>query len=313
MTVINAMKFNENDAGMVADSLSTNNVRKYEFADKIITLNPKEDVYFLVAGSGPADILYQAAERLQSAIPKQEEHSVENTAHMLAVIINGIKREMIGNFLQSTYGVSSTEAIQGHAFVNGNPVSIDPQLKEKIMGAYIMEDRRLYDLFKGAFLLLGKAQKGTALYNIELHGPTLLSARPYASIGTGSDQSDLVLYNFLKNIRREARNNIDFVKGMAALLRATNASTDVNPGVGGVPAISYFKDNIMITLKEDESRLASELVRVNDAGLLSEDKFRLNLEALLSGKANYEKIEKKAFSENHQNSKIMRILRGYKE
>lgn len=307
------MKFSETAAGMVADSLSTSNVRKYEFADKIVALNPKEGMHFLVGGSGPADVLYQATKYLQSEIPKQEELSVRHTAHMLASIINGIKREMVGSFLQSTYGVSSAEAIQGHTFVNEKPVPIDAALKAKIMDTYTLEDKRIGDYFRGSFLLIGKAKKGTTLYNIDLHGPTLLSARPYASIGTGSDESDRILYNFVRSIKREERENIDFVEGMAALLRATNASTDVNPGVGGVPTISYFNGNLTTTLKEDESRLASELVRINDAGLLPEKSFRLELEALLSGIADYEQIERRVFIENPHSAKIMRILRGYKE
>ncbi len=312
MTVINAMKFSETAAGMVADSLSTSNIRKYEFAEKIFTLNPEEGTYFLVGGAGQANILYQVSRYLKSEVTKLEDYSVRRVVHTLSSIVNGIKREMVDSFLQSMYGISSTEAIQGHTFVNEKPVPIDGQLKAKILEGYTLEDRRLQELFMGAFLLLGKAKKGTTLYHIELHGTTLLCDRPYVSIGKGSDESDRILYTFVKNLTREERKDIDFVEGMAALLRATNASTDVNPGVGGVPTISYFKDDSMVTLKEDESRLASELVRVNDGGLLEEVVFKESLEALLLEKEDYEQMERKAFRENPQSSKIMRVLRGYK-
>ena len=42
MTVINAMRFADGAGGMVADSMSSTQTRKYEIADKIVTFGNEE-------------------------------------------------------------------------------------------------------------------------------------------------------------------------------------------------------------------------------------------------------------------------------
>ena len=120
-----------------------------------------------------------------------------------------------------------------------------------------------------------------------------------------------VLYQFIKSLSRDERCKIDLVSGMAALIRATNASSSFNIGVGGVPIISYFDEKGIIHLREDESRLAVELVKAGDAGLLPQTKTRESLESLLKQTAKAEELEK-VFLDNPNYPKIMRLLRGYR-
>lgn len=312
MTVINAMKFNEQEGGMVADSQSSTQVRKYEFADKVVPIKCTNTVA-LVGGAGVADFLYEASSSLLSYANEHQELDIRSLAKVLSEITLKMKREKIDQYLRSQFGVDSQGALTGQIIVDGKPISIDPQLKGPITEVFTVQGRYATELFHGGFVIIGKDVSGTNLYQLHIGEAPFLSARPYASMGSGGDESDKILYHFIKSIKREDRNKIDPVEGMSALIKATNASSDFNQGVGGVPTISQFGAKGIITLEEDESRLATELVRAYNAQLISSEAHHNGLDALLHQKNCFEEVEKAAFKENQKYDQIMRLLRGYKD
>ena len=224
-----------------------------------------------------------------------------------------MKRTTIDEYLQNTFGINSNTALNGMAITNdGKNFSLDQQLKSMIIEAYTWQSKNIQEQFQGGFIVLGHApQKRVGLYWVGFNDNSAISD-PYASIGSGMDESDRVLYKFIKSLERDQRKNIDFKEGMETLIRATNASSEINQGVGGVPTINYFKKEKITTLKEDESRLATELVKLKDAALLEKDTFYESLENLLLQNKTAEEIEQKVIKTHQQYHKMMQILRGYR-
>ncbi|MFH0700842.1 MAG: hypothetical protein V2A62_00230 [Candidatus Woesearchaeota archaeon] len=306
MTVINAMKFNDKEGGMVADSQSSTSLRKYEFADKVGSIC-KGDLYLLLGGSGRTDILGEMRDRLFGFLNSekgQEIKTARSAADVLSQMMTDYKRKAIEQYLISTYGVSSQAALSGQG--------IDPKLHQVIMEALTAQSKDAQETFNQWFLMIGKDSTGTSTYFIPMGCLPIFRAEPYTTIGSGSDESDKVLSSFIKGLGRSGRRNVVPLKGMKALIRATNASSEVNQGVGGVPTISYFNEKGITILGEDESRLATEIVRVNDARLIQDELAESCLETLLYQSGHLDEVETQAFKRAEPGyDRIMRFLRGY--
>ncbi len=297
------MKFNENEGGMVADSQSSGGGRKYDFADKVESAQSKDGTTVLFGGAGPADFLHEVNAKLRNELAELGNYDVENVARLLSGISSVLKRDKINVHLLSTFGIDAIKALSGE----GVGQHLLPQVKEVLTGQGM-------GMFQGEYVLVGKDKTGVKIYDIYLANSPALVARPYSSTGSGIDESDKVLYKFALGLGREERQNIPVVKGMAALINATNASSDFNQGVGGVPTISYFNDGKIVFLDEESSRLATEIVRVGEAGLIRAESADESLEALLRKTSDCDLVEKSAFKSvgPTQYDKIMRYLRGYK-
>lgn len=305
MTVINAMKFNDREGGMVTDSQSSTDLRKYDFAEKVVSISStSQKTIILAGGSGASNFLYEARSRLQEALGEREKYTVKNAADLLAEIQTQMKRSTINAELRSSFGVEFSQALSGQGISD---------YMQKAMGETFTGQRENQKKYlSGGFLLVGKDERGTYLYVIGIGDNPTWIAQPYGTIGIGGDESDKVLSGFVKSLKREQWHNINPLLGMSVLIRATNASSELNQGVGGVPIVSYFNDSGVTILPEDESRLATEIVRVADAQLIPPEAARTSLEQLLYQKSGFEDVEQETFRKNPQYDKIMRFLRGYK-
>ena len=106
MTVINTMKFNEKEGGMVADSQSSTSLRKYDLADKIIPLSSGYGSMILAGGTGVSDFLYEASEILRKQLSQEKNYNVTDTANTLAEVMIQMKRQKIETHLKTKYGIS---------------------------------------------------------------------------------------------------------------------------------------------------------------------------------------------------------------
>jgi hypothetical protein len=312
MTVINAMKFNGKEGGMVADSQSSNHMRKYDLADKIVFIESEDGTTnCLVGTAGAADICFQAGQELKEQLATKPSFSVQEVARTLSEITVATKRRMINDYLISEFGIDASSALSGHAIVGGKHVPLEGQIREKVASVVSGQVPALGQLFHSGFIVLGSDAKAPSIYNLAFGEMMLLGSHPYASIGSGADESDKVLYQFLKSKRREERSAVGLVEGMAALIRATSASSDFNKGVGGVPTISYFSDSKTVVLREDESRLATEIVKVADAGFVNPKAAYGVLDQILTKEARADKVNKDFFRASPKYHKMMDFLRGY--
>jgi len=303
MTVINAMRFNKGEYGMVVDSQSSTHLRKYSIADKVKAISTQNGTSALVGGTGSSDLLYETLLALNRAASSKE-LSVDQLAKALSQISIGIKRDKIDSYLKSTFGIEHKQALSGEG--------INPQLMQNVVEALTGQNRSFQEFFNGSFLLIGKDSEDVALYGVPFGGPELLSARPYGSIGSGSDESDKVLYGYVNSLKREQQNDIPFLDGMAALIRATNASSDINQGVGGVPTIGYYNSKGITLLREAESKLVTEIVKIRE--MIQKPDYELSLSGLLNDSMPLDEAERIAFNKDNpvKYDQIMRCLRGFK-
>ncbi len=141
-------------------------------------------------------------------------------------------------------------------------------------------------------------------------------SRPYSSIGSGEDIADEELYSFFERVPREERENINPVKGLCALLNATERASAINIGVGGTPSIRILgkkgKKVEVISPPENASRLAIEIVKGTRRNYLSEEFEEEAIKQLLFRGKDFQTIEKEMWAAAKNKDKLSLMLRGYK-
>jgi len=307
MTVINAMRFNEKAGGMVADSQGSRYNRKYNTTQKISSLKGKKGNVLLFGGSGAGEVLYESGERLGEHFGEEADFTTRDFVFALSDTVTRTGREFIDASLRSQFGLETAEYLAGKT---REGVPIGDHVLSNAKDLFEMDKTRLLE---GGFLVLGQSEGGVLLYSAPNGHRPLLSSEPCGSIGSGTDESDRVLHEFRKNLPRAETDNIDPLRGMEALIRATYRSSDLNQGVGGVPTVSYFNDEKgIVMLDEDRSLLATEIVRVGDEGIIERDRTLEALQEVLSNKRPVMEIEDGIFS-GERYVEISRFLRGYKK
>jgi hypothetical protein len=108
-----------------------------------------------------------------------------------------------------------------------------------------------------------------SIYKLSSQGLTMRSSSPYASIGSGSDQSQNILSRFASGLRRDERDDTEPVDGLYTIVEATNASR-INQGVGGTMTIYKISPEGITSVDEDESRLVGEIVEADSLGYLDQ-------------------------------------------
>ncbi len=319
MTVVNVMRFNSTSGGMVADTQVTSGMQKQNVVEKIMSIG-NDDLIALVSGAGRMpnvfetfDALkenYEGAIKLLGHIEEEELpediakrlSSVRGIADIISTITITQKRERIRRIFKSRYDINIDEFPTAEG--------INSSLWQDMKDIYTGENAD--DLaIEAQFIIIGKDTAGVHTYGVDSADIPVFIPNMYQSIGAGSDVADYVLGRFVESLPRKEWNNISLVKGMAALLRATNESTDSTLGVGGTPSVAYFEgDGGVIMLGEQEAHLASEIVRVGDSRLIPQKAMHTSLDALLRGKASFDDVERMVFKNNYHS--ISRFLRGYK-
>ena len=301
MTVVNTMRFNDNSGAMVSDSQGSNQVRKYDLFDKIRTYET-DRAQLLVGMTGDPDMLSECLDQFK--VELKTDFTVDLANQLLSEIATKKKRKIVDAYLKTTYGIDTETALKGEG--------ISPQILPGMLQDLKAESQSAMQRFNSLYLLVGKDDSGCGLSSIYFGSSPSVSSIPYSSFGSGRDQSDSVLGKYVTELKRKDMENIPFIPGMAALIRATNDSSDFNQGVGGIPAIAYLDSDGITTLDEDAALLASEIVRVQDAELITGRRAEMALEGILSGGLSFDQAEKKAFRDSRKEKEIMRFLRGFK-
>ena len=304
MTVINVMRFNKESGGMVADSQGSTQMRKYDLFVKSMLLGNK----FIMGGTGSSSVLDEAGKGLAGGLYDPKKNTYEN-AQVLSMILNESYRGYIDDLMKAKFGFCSKEFIAGR-LADGTPIG--QHLIQPAGEVYSGGDQSWQQKRANEFVVIGRDEDDCRIYYVPMIGRPTMSSLPFATAGSGMDEADNVLHDFMRSIPREKRQEIEFVPGMATLIRATNRASDLNPGVGGVPTISYLKGELSRVLPEQDSILATEIVRVADKGLVTEPEALQSLENLLGESANFKDIEDKIFWGKNSSKEIMRFLRGYR-
>ncbi len=304
MTVITAMRFNSNSGGMVADSQGSNTIRKYDLFVKSALLGGK----FILGGTGSSDVLNEASKRLSENGYDPKLSTYDNACKLSDILLEAY-RENINEQMRAHFGFGVGEYISGK-LADGTPIGLHVlQSAERLYGG---DDRVGQRNRANEFVVIGKDENDSKIFSVSVVGKPTESSLPFATAGSGYDEADKVLHDFIKSVPRDDRNDIDFVNGMAALIRATNRASELNPGVGGIPTISYFNGEKSRVLPEQDSLLATEIVKASDGNLVSETESLQSLEGLLADNANFKAIEEKIFWNKNNYREIMEFLRGYR-
>lgn len=308
MTVINALRFNEQEGAIVADEQSsTSSGRKYDIAEKLHQIE-KKDLKIIYGGSGASNFLYDIHTTVQDVMKKNNGTDIksEEFLDIFGKVILNKKITELDSILRSNYNVSYDDLIRGYCVRNGERVEIAS--KEAILQTI----NKYSDENTSGFLMFLKDNSKSGIY-IASTKSTIpqLWAQQYASIGSGSDMGETILYDFIKSKTREERINIDPIQGIIALLDATDVASKRNSGVGGTPSISIVFQDKIYTPSEINSKLASELVKARKAGCLRSAFVNKALEKLIFEQAKMEDIEADMWKHTKDSQKLSRVLRGY--
>lgn len=321
MTVISAMKFNKKEGAIVADEQSSNTgtLRKQDLATKVHVLESKEQgVLGIMGGSGASDVLYDTYLTVQEclAVNQGKIKSKNELTTVIGKMMSNVKRKYINGYLQNLFGLSETEFLMGYKI---NPDETKTPIHESWMQRYSRiisgsSEEQLTGFLNNVFLILASDAQGVELYyaSMALANAYPIS-RPYEAIGSGSDMADSELYSFFESLPREERDHIPPVKGIAALLTATDKASTRNIGVGGTPFIYIVKDGkILPSPHENNTRLAVEIVRGTRKGYLSPD-FELSaLNTLVYEGGDFKSVEKEMWKESKNPDQLSLLLRSYK-
>lgn len=314
MTVISAMKFNEQEGAIVSDEQSSRAHRKYDTATKIQKIEGAENTIALFGGAGAMDILMEAFLAIENYV--KESHEIKNCeqiAEITGSVMAQLKNRYVDNYLKSLFGLTSLEFISGQATAGNKTAPIDRSLMEQYARIISYKDEGISELLYNSFLILTHDSGGIKLFNASMNlAKPIPIANFYCAIGSGLDVADHILSDFFETIPRDERIKIESVHGLSALLYATERASTRNIGVGGTPYISVVTGGKIITPSESNSRLAMEIVKATKRGFLPQEFEKDALTKLVYQDNKFEEVEEQMWKTTSDKERLNRMLRGYK-
>ena len=308
MTVINMMSFGKSGAA-VADEQSSAGARKYNSSTKLRLLNDS----VIYGGAGAAQFIKEVYDYVKESISeiKNQKKQAVDTELIFQVskgVISSLKNSAKNKYLMDKFGISFDEFQTG---TKQDGIRLDDPFKERAYRS-LLEDPFFGSI--GAQILLGGLcnDKFEIFYLDTEGGQANKKFLPFASIGSGYDESDKVLSEFYAEMPREKRDRIPVEDGLVKLIEATNASARLNVGVGGIPSIVYFDETGIKEPSENQSILASEIVEGLSRGLLERDFVYDSINQLVLQNADFETVEEQMKTKAKDWKKLDRFLRGYK-
>ncbi|MBD3355034.1 hypothetical protein GF361_03540 [Candidatus Woesearchaeota archaeon] len=304
MTVINMMSFGDSGAA-VADEQASNSLRKYNIAQKLRMI----DDSVIYGGSGSSSFIKELYDNIINHIKKEGKKKIlpEEIYGLCKYISTKMKHENINNLLNDNYGITYEEFKTGK--VRGN--KLDEKFKSSANN--IINDNQKF--LNVSVLLGGLCDNKFEIFYIDNCGGSI-NKNPgcYGTIGSGSDESSKVLSKYSAKLPREKRENkeIDKEEGLIKLIEATNASANLNIGVGGNPSIIYMDKDGIKQPDENQCILASEIVEGYTMGFLNKEFTYNAIENLVLNDTNFEDVEEKMKRSAKDWDKLDRVLRGYK-
>ncbi|MBU1111474.1 MAG: hypothetical protein ABIG93_02950 [archaeon] len=322
MTVVSAMKFNENEGAIIADEQSSNLFanRKYDLATKVHTIIDRDEdnsdgstIKVVIGGTGVTNILYEISEKSVKYANSTKNITCGNDVIQLCKqIMADTRRQLLDSFIEVNTGWNRKEILSGgRKLADGSTESVT----EILIGEYkrSIEEAGKSDIFNNAFVAISFDKFGFKLYelNMGLPKPFLISG-PYSTVGSGRDMADGELYSFFEKIPRDERHDIDPIDGIGALLSATEKASMRNIGVGGTPMISAIINGTIVNPNENNTRLSVEIVKAYNSGFLPDQFYKEAIANLIYGSGDFKVVEKVMWEATEKPEELSRMLRGYK-
>lgn len=301
MTVVVGMRFSPRTGLLLADEQTSYGARKSDFADKIYVQNGEELPYLIAAGAGAADIIYKALIRYDA----RADHGVQPFHEA----VQETKRIVVDEYLFSKYGLS-TAAFHSGVDPAGRPLAAN--VSSRLENIFDSHGGEINQLLSNDFVLL--EPHDMSFWRTSMMLPTLIPIpRPYVTVGTGLDGADAYLSRFYDDVSREDRMNIGFAQGLRAALAATDESARKNLGVGGVPSLAIVRDGRFLKPSQRSTRLAMEIVRAANKGIVDEGFVDDGLEQLVEKPESFERTNRAFVKAAKSRSALDMFLRGYIE
>ena len=311
MTVISGMKVNNADGILVADEQTSYGSRKSNIAVKLDSFELDNKNLVITGGTGASDILYNITSDLKEGLKKDLTNlKGKDIIDNLSSYAKYNKRAYLNAHLQDKYGISENEFQSG---MNRNGTPISPNLIQTYTSIVESHGGEMANLFQSTFLSLALTDNSLELYRLSMNNSHPMPiARPYETVGSGSDIADYIISSYLESIPREERENISKIDGISTLLDATYKASLKNAGVGGTPLIAIVNNGKIITPTQYASKLASEIVQGSQKGYLNKEFQQEALKSLLYDNGDVDIVEKAMWKDTKDNQmKLSRLLRQW--
>jgi len=343
MTVNNAIRFNQYSGAIVCDEERTvYDVRRAYSMYKARPIIPeriqREQGIVAAAGStGTASIGEELKTKFGTRILKEyEEHihrlgespsffkSIGDVARMLFDIMCEMKSNHVDELLKVRFGFTTDDLIRGYTMHGGEKIPIEDRdvvrSAERLI-AWRDKPKEMNRIFINRAILIGyDPVSGFQIFLISMRDFMVEPVQfIFQSVGSGADAANMIFTEYAgEKLTQERRNAIDRVEGLITAIRATNASSHINTGVGGYYNIILIdgsqKDYAkrICEISDYRTKLASEIVRAHDHGFLSTSKTCKFIDKLFFKNGDFQSVEE-SFFKNARNTKLLkRLLRGYK-
>jgi 20S proteasome alpha/beta subunit len=299
MTAINMLSVKGGGIA-VADAQASGSVRKTNTAEKLHLL-PGDIIY---GGTGPGSDLESLYRDIHANL--QGKNTLGDAVDATLTKILGYRIDEKDRILKANMGITHSDLLAG-TFTNGRPLSQDAVAAAKQYMHAVDQNTSLQ------IMLGGIEESGFGIYIISSDGVRVRVSTPNASIGSGTDESHKVLSNYVSQMAREDRNSINPQSGLVKVIEATNASSDINIGVGGSPSIIYISSGKVYIPKENNCILAADLVRGLVKGQLPAKFVKEEVYTLVTNKdVDFRDVNERMFSQAKNPKALDLLLRGFK-
>ena len=302
MTLVLGMRFSPKSGILIVDEQTSTPMRKTEIADKIYEDGERPLPGFITGGSGSSDVIYRTVLEY-SQRPESGPRAFNEAARR-------VKHEVVDDHFRLRYGVGVGAFYTG--LLPGTDQPVSRSLMERMERFFDSNGAEISDFLQNGFVILEPSDMSLSIAGTGV--PSVLPIpRPYVAIGSGSDSAEISMSQFYDRISRERRFALGFTEGMRGAIKAADEASKRNMGVGGVPSMAIIKDGAFYRPSQRNSRLAVEIVRSDNEGLISDGFVDEALEEIVEDPGSFAKVNHSFIRAAKDTERLALFLRGYIE
>lgn len=325
MTVVAALKFNPTHAAIIADEQVNYGLRKAELKNKVFSDSLGGWLSYALGSSGVASLSEELTilvpefiqKQYQKPAPERELFTARDAANLFADAALQFRKQYLEKYFLNYFRLSEEEFKHGRLLTGpGEEIEISERLMDRYLSMIGEEGSLASEYPLGMVALLKPHEKEVELYRFLPYssGTFELCPLPYAATGSGEDAADLILTEFVEELPRKKREDIDPREGLAVLLRAVYAAGKRNIGVGGTPSLCILKDDEVYRAEENASRLGMIITQATVRGFIPKEFRNEALEALFYGNVNWRDVKKMMIETADKNKDfLIEYFLGFRE
>ncbi|MBN1297368.1 hypothetical protein JXA80_11355 [bacterium] len=343
MTSVNAIMFDRFSGAMVCDEQRHWNDERMKVyaADKIRSVVPPEvsaryGLYACYANTGTSAIgdelrmtIYREVEKTYQKQCFECGHepdtfmTLSELARFTFQIIVRMKHAHTDAHLMQKYGFTTAELISGRYQRNGRDYSItQAEVIENALKEIALKPNTtaMNAVFGNGGIIAGfDRQEGFGIFNYAMKEAFMERVEcGYVALGSGGDTTNFVLPRWFNTTGVQGRETgVDPVDGLIAIIDAVNMATEHNLGVDGYYNIILFDGSLRtvngpyIEINDHRSRLTTEFVRADRAGLITRAVCREGVDGILRLGRDVTWGEELLWSSTQDVHTMHRLFRGY--